>query len=409
MPRSSKLIIVGILLVGIALFVGIRYETTAIAECDVSVSKEMLQESLALGTGFILANQKPAGNFEYEYDWINKTYNPEDNSVRQAGALWGLALIYAHTRDAKLLEPIERGLAFFERYSKVRTDGARYVIYPGETDGSLGTVALAALAHIEYLNAHEADLSEEALTHQKDLLDGYLRFISTAVTRDKLFAGSYDMNGISGGRPSSYSDGESLLTLVKAARYRGYPQWEQQVKELANAGYAINVKQALKDDPDSDTTKGYYQWSSMAYRELAESGWDDTEKYGEYAIDLADWMIDTHKVLTRTRNTGYAFEGILSAYAVANDRGDKKHAQKFRCAAETGLSKLTSWQLGNPAANTFITSQFEEDSKALATASGGAPSKAWGGIQNAANEPLLRIDVTQHQMHAVIFALEEIF
>ncbi len=397
MSRSTTLIVSGIVLVVIAVFLGIRHQENVVVDCDASLSKAGLEESLTLGTGFVLKNQKPAGNFEYEYNWLNKTYNPDDNSVRQAGALWGLALIYAHTHDAKLVEPIERGLSFFERNSKVRTDGARYIIYPGETDGSLGTVALTALAHIEYLNTHETDLSEEALTHQKELLEGYLRFISTAVTKDKLFAGSYDMAGTPGGRPSSYSDGESLLALVKAARYRGYPQWESQIKELADAGHVINVEQALEEDPDSDTTKGYYQWSSMAYRELAESGWDDTKKYGEYAIDLADWMIDTHKVLTRTRNTGYAFEGILSAYAIAKQQGDEKHAQKFRCATETGLSKLTSWQVGNTIANAFIKGQFKEDPKAL------------GGIQNAENEGPLRIDVTQHQMHAVIFALEELF
>ncbi len=397
MSRPATRAIVGVALISIAILIGLHRAATNIATCNIHLSKETLEESLVLGTKFLVTNQKPAGNFEYEYDWITGTSSSDDNSVRQAGALWGLSLIYAHTHDAKLVEPIERGLLFFERNSKVRADGARYIIYPGETEGSLGTVALTALAHIEYLNTHENELSETARAHQKELLEGYLRFISTAVTKEKLFAGSYDMNGISGGRPSPYSDGESLLALIKAARYRGYPQWEKQIKELADAGYAINVEQARADDPDSDTTKGYYQWSSMAYRELAESGWDNTEKYGEYAIDLADWMIDTHRVLTRTRNTGYAFEGILSAYAVAEEQGDRKHAQKFRCAAETGLSQLTSWQVGVTTANPFITSQFKGDPKAL------------GGIQNATNEAPLRIDVTQHQMHAVIFALEELF
>jgi hypothetical protein len=108
-------------------------------------------------------------------------------------------------------------------------------------------------------------------------------------------------------------------------------------------------------------------------------------------------MIDTHRVLERTRNTGYAFEGILSAYAIAVDRDDTHHAQKFRCAAETGLSKLTSWQIGSSVANSFIKTQFKGDPRAL------------GGVQNHAQEAPLRIDVAQHQMHAVTFALEELW
>lgn len=397
MPRSYKLTLLGLVLIGMAIFVGVQHTATAIVKCDATLSQEMLEESLALGADFIVANQKSAGNFEYEYDWLAKTYNPDDNAVRQAGALWGLTLIYEYTSDPKLIEPLERSFAFFENHSQIRKDGARYILYPGESGGGLGTVALVALAHIEYLNAREDELANEELARHESLLEGYLRLISTAITEERLFAGSYDEQGAPNGWPSPYSDGESLLALVKAARYRGYSQWEKQIKELADAGYEINVREALAEDPDSDTTKGYYQWSSMAYRELAESGWKDTDKYGDYAIELADWMIDTHRVLKRTRNTGYAFEGILSAYAVAKERDDEAHAEKFRCVTEDGLSKLTSWQIGSDIANTFITTQFKGDARAL------------GGVQNHTLEAPLRIDVTQHQMHAVIFALEELF
>ena len=55
--------------------------------------------------------------------------------------------------------------------------------------------------------------------------------------------------------------------------------------------------------PDSNTTKGYYQWSSMVYFELATSGWGKVNKYGDWLIELADWMIDTHRTLKRSRNT----------------------------------------------------------------------------------------------------------
>ena len=38
------------------------------------------------------------------------------------------------------------------------------------------------------------------------------------------------------------------------------------------------------------------------------------DSYGERLMELSDWMIDVHKTLRRTRNTAYAYEGIIHAY-----------------------------------------------------------------------------------------------
>ena len=40
----------------------------------------------------------------------------------------------------------------------------------------------------------------------------------------------------------------------------------------AAAGKRLNIDEALAKDGDSDVTKGYYQWSSMAFYELDSSG-----------------------------------------------------------------------------------------------------------------------------------------
>ncbi len=165
----------------------------------------------------------------------------------------------------------------------------------------------------------------------------------------------------------------------------------------ADAGYDKNVVETRRKDPDSKVTKGYYQWSSLSYFELATSGWPNTEKYGDWLIELADWMIDTHRTLERTRNTAYAYEGIIPAYQMAVIRGDADHAKKFGCTIEKGLEKLTSWQVGSSVANGFISKHPTNDPLAV------------GGVQNHRKEAPLRIDVTQHQMHAVILARRHYF
>ena len=367
-----------------------------------SLNREILDRSLELGTQFMLNHQKPEGNFTYTYDWVKKTFDPSDSQVRQAGAMWGLATIYNDSPSPEVGAAVEKAMDFFARNSKLTRDGQRYVAYPGEEAGRTGTVALCALSHIDYLRAAKSQISEEKFQNYQQLLEEYLEFLIRARIQMQPNAGlwhrSYSVSsGHPYGKPSPYFDGESLLALIKAAKYMGREDLQSIIIASADAGYRHNIQEALQEDPDSSITKGYYQWSSMVFFEIATSGWEDTEKYGDYVIDLANWMIDVHKTLKRTRNTAYAYEGIIHAYQLAVQRNDTKHIEKFAYVIETGLKKLTSWQVGSPLMNGFIRNHPTDNPLAI------------GGVQNHRRESPLRIDVVQHQMHAVILARRYVY
>jgi hypothetical protein len=363
-------------------------ESPGAGRCERHLDRSVLEQSLKLGTGFLLSHQRPAGNFDYEYDWRAQTLSEDDNEVRQAGALWGLTLLYGYQPSERLGAAIERALSFFEQNSKL-AKGARCVAYPGNGSGSTGTVALVALAHVEYLRiATSLSAARRAALEQQ--LGEYVQMLLRGIHPSGRWYGGYDLKSCRPrDEPSPYSDGEALLALVKAAKYLGYRQLLPQIMAGAAAGKKLNIDQALAADSDSDTTKGYYQWSSMAFYELATSDFPDTSGYGDTVLRLADWVIDEHHILTRTRNTGYAFEGISHAYALAKQRNDARQA-KYACVIDIGLERLLSWQVGGPLPNRY-------------TASAADP-KGIGGIQNAAFEPGLRVDVTQHQMHATLLA-----
>ena len=87
------------------------------------LSRKTLQESLKLGKSFLLANQKPEGNFNYEYDFVKRSFNPGDNQVRQAGALWGVGLLHRHAPDEATAEALLRGLDFFYRHTRMAENG----------------------------------------------------------------------------------------------------------------------------------------------------------------------------------------------------------------------------------------------------------------------------------------------
>ena len=229
-------------------------------------------------------------------------------------------------------------------------------------------------------------------------LDGYLKMLVAARTDDGRFHGWYDKrSGAVRGPPSPYYDGEALLALTKAARYLGRRDLIPTVLSAADAGHEHNVRRALAADPDSSRTKGYYQWSSMAFFEIGTSGWPNTDKYRRYVLELADWMIHEHATLTRNLNTAYAYEGIVHAHEIARRHGDSARVARYGAVIDIGLHQLTGWQVGHSLAD------------GLWMDTDGAPARAHGGVQNSWANPVLRIDVVQHQMHAVILARRYVY
>jgi len=358
------------------------------------LTRRTLDESLAVGRTFMLHSQKAAGNFCYEYDFVKRSDSRSDSSVRQAGALWGLALIHADNPGPDTAAAVRRGLAFFEGISHRTEEGGKYILYPGEKTGATGTMALVGLALVEMIRVEKDAVRRRAM--QADL-NAYIQFLLTLRHRWG-FAGRFGPRSHAGSEPPSpYSDGETLLLLFKAARYAGRADLKDLALDLADDMYHVYVREALRRDRDSDTTKGFYQWGTMAWFELCDAEWPDSDVYTERVIRLAYWMIDDHRTLARTRNTGYAHEGMICAWELARRSGNTAAQAKIGAVIDKGLAKLTSWQVGGPTPNAWLREHPTIDPRAV------------GGVMNRHDEPRLRVDVTQHQMHAVLLARRFIY
>src|SRR5687767_9846256 len=302
--------------------------------CGEALNRAVLEESLKLGTEFLLAQQKPAGNFAYEYDWVARQERPGDNQVRQAGAVWGLALIYLYRPDPKVAAALERALGFFAKNAKKGPKGGLYPAYPGEPRGSLGALALLTLAHVDFLRAAKGQMPDERLAPHRQRLDALVAALLAVRTPEGLFHSEFNpATGAPAGESNPYGDGEALLALSKLARYLGRDDLKPALAAGAEAALTKHVRRALEKDRDSDETKGFYQWGSMTFYELATGPWPEFARYGDEVLSLADWMLDVHHVLERPRNTGYAFEGILHALDLARRRGDKAREDRYRCVS----------------------------------------------------------------------------
>jgi UDP-N-acetylmuramoyl-tripeptide--D-alanyl-D-alanine ligase len=359
------------------------------------------ERSLALARTFLLANQKPEGNFNYEYDFVQKTFTEGDNQVRQAGALWSLALIHLASPAEDVRAGIEKGLAFFAGASvDGPTPGTRVIAYRKDANTSTGTVALVGLTLVDYLRssppidpAHRAQLEAQ--------LDGYLKFLAWTQLPDGHFASKYRLASKTKNKGSSpFYDGETLLCLTKAAKYLGRADLRPVVEKAAPAlarDYTVGAWATEKKD--AEKTKQFYQWGSMAFWEYQDAGWKNADLLGDTLLLLAHWQVRTHKIVGRMRNTGYAIEGLAHAYALAEKRGDKAAASELRYVIDTILRRLITWQVGGPLAAEcpFLAGHPTTDPLAV------------GGFMNSKDDPPLRIDVTQHTAHAIILGLKYVY
>jgi len=93
------------------------------------------------------------------------------------------------------------------------------------------------------------------------------------------------------------------------------------------------------------------------------------------------------------------FEGIIPALLIAREEKRKDVVSDLEYTIDRALYKLTSWQVGGPlqSENFFLLNNPPKNDNTI------------GGIMNYKNRPVLRIDVTQHQMHAVILALRYVY
>jgi hypothetical protein len=149
----------------------------------------------------------------------------------------------------------------------------------------------------------------------------------------------------------------------------------------------------------------------MSFVEYYLAQWKDYELFGDVGLSLGWWMDKTHRTLSRRRNHAYAIEGLISAWRIAHLRKDYGAETDLLFTLDRSLYKLSAWQIGGPLAkhNRYLEKHGKDDPMSL------------GGVMNAerrAKRPKpvrkdvahqLRIDVTQHQMHAVTLGLEEVY
>ncbi len=375
------------------------------------MNRELLEGAFEAGSDFLVKWQVEDGHFRYMYDWITEEWIEDDHQVRQAAALWGLSTCYRYRPSEEMKAAIDKGLEFwFKQTSPGPAEGTLLMKYQDAPRIDSGSVALVALAIIEYIQA-SAPMDIDYKAELEEKLDGYLNFLVYLQHDSGHIAKNYDHKRAKKSAGSSpYYDGESLLAMTKAARQLGRSHLVPTIEKAARGMAETYTIESWAKDRDSARTKGFFQWGSMSFREYVEAGWKDAELYGDVALSLGWWMSHTHATLKRRRNHAYAIEGLIAGWQIAEWRGDVAAETDLLYVLDRSLYKLTKWQIGGP---------LHDKNKWLVAQGPITDTMAIGGVMNArkkSKHPVrkdvahqLRIDVTQHQMHAVTLGLEDVY
>ena len=354
----------------------------------------VLDRSIELAGRFLRNNQRPEGNFNYLYNFVERRLSQSDNEVRQAGALWSLSLLCAHSPTVESRRALDRGLRFFESCSQPLGDGAVAIVYPRRTQSRTGAVALVSLAIIERLRS-DKELEPKRRKELTDRLEGYLNFLRRQQFADGTFSKTYWI--LSRKRAfarSCYFDGESLLAFCKAARYLGYKELLPRIRVATATMARRYVLDALRLKRNPEETKQFYQWGAMSFWECFDAKWPFGDSCGDAALIMSWWTVHKRGLLDKRWNAGFAYEGLIPALRIAAARGDRTAEETLRRFSLTGMRHLLTYQVGGPLAkeNAFLRLRPTRDPLAL------------GGCMNSLDSPALRVDVTQHQLHAMIMA-----
>lgn len=361
------------------------------------LTAESLDRSLELGRQYLLNAQRPDGSFIYERDAERGDDLGERNIVREMGALWGVAIFHRQDPTPTTANSFIKAMKLQDTFVKRTPAGGRYLCESEQREGTTNAMALSALALQDFLAADHALDPPLRAKYEKDLADT-VKFLLALRLPGGRFASAYQCrDGRGMGPPEPHSDGEALLALVRAAKDSGDAALRKVAIQSAAVMYVEYVRTAIQRDPYNEDTKGFYQWGSMAFYELYTTGWPGTAAYAPRTIAMARWMIDVHGVLKRTRNTGYAFEGLAVAWELARLTEDRKNQQHIAAAIDLGMSKLMTWQIGSPASGSAVPRTFLKSAKVR------------GGILSEPEDRRLRVDTVQHQMHAALLIRSLLF
>src|SRR5665213_1079138 len=179
----------------------------ALACLTSSAAAEDLTRDAALAAAraaahYMVSVETADGRFLYQFDFLVGRFVHDDNIVRQAGAAYGLNEYVFATRDAAIVEPARRAIAYAQSHSVAYGPGQLVSADGTAAKDDVGATALAALGAIYSLRIHDDDGLRAAVK-------AWISGIEAVQLPDGAFPAAADAN-----EQDSYGSGEAWLALA---------------------------------------------------------------------------------------------------------------------------------------------------------------------------------------------------
>jgi len=346
------------------------------------VTKESVAKFEQLLTDWMLQNLNSDGRLTYIYYPSAGREATSNNMIRQwmgTVAIGRAAKIHPERHAAKLSEANIR-----YNLSKFYKNEGEVGLIEYRQQSKLGAAALAMISLIESPERASFQTEETALMNlTRKLWQDNGRF--------KTFY-----------RPESRNDdnhnfypGETLLA------------WSflyNESKEASILDMSMKSMRHYKDWHLKNRNPAFIPWHTQAYYNL----WRHTksDELRDWVFQMNDWLVDAMQTHSRVAyddtigrfynpkkrygvphasSTGVYLEGLIDAFALAREIGDKKHEEKYRKAIVLGLR--SSMQL-----------QFQDDVDMFYA---GNKRRLRGGMRTAVYDNVIRVDNVQHVLMGV--------
>ncbi len=362
------------------------------------VTRDTLEQSLRAARDYFLAQQRPDGNFTYALDIPSGETANDDNQVRQAGAFWGLALLHTHAPTPETRRAIVRAIDFFARHTRRLDCGETAFAYPGDDAVKTGTIAILTIALLDVIQDPQLDEDHRQLCRR--LVFSYLAFLRSMELDNGSWASAYILPiRFKDPDSSPYYDGEALLAYTRAARALNRKDLLRRLDDALPKVLARYTADAWDVLRASDSTKGFAQWGAMACAAYLEAGWKThAQTAADAAIALAYWQLFENQIELRRGNTAYAVEGLAAACQAARLTRNRQALELIEPAIRRTLARLTLCQFKGP---------FMSLNPHFRTFADKTPAAA-GGITDSPDSSVVRIDIVQHQVHAILLSLRHL-
>lgn len=336
---------------------------TSCAKPASKLDRQTLSQATNLaGEWFI--NQQNNNFLYYEYYPASNTHSPLNQTVRELASLWAITHLAKFTGDPRYQKLSERGFKYFERFIYEDKQNNVFYLKFGEDKINLGASAFMILALV---NSDQNNRTEFI----NKLADGII----------------FQQNENGSLRPHFYSDdnsnqdyypGEALLALITLYEQDPQPKYLETVNQAF-----LYYRDYWNKNPNTPMVP----WHSRTYYQLYQH--TPKQDIADFIFDMNDYILQDYNQRDNCQKFDFEqgsviavhLEGIVKAYALAQELGDQTRQQCYQNFIDQGFAYLVSLQV-----------QPNEN----------LPPAAIGGIWDGPDHQSQRVDRNQHAVMALM-------